>query len=85
MSDLYSRLESLSKALESNGVIYEDVHRGAYSTILDAMNAVRAHPDRSQREIDILRAERDHARHCLHNAVQKLVSIHSLMYPPPLK
>jgi hypothetical protein len=40
--DLYWRLHSLSKVLESSGVIDESRHKDAYATILDAMNFVRA-------------------------------------------
>lgn len=40
--DLYERLHSLSKVLESSGVIDESEHRDAYPTILDAMNFVRS-------------------------------------------
>jgi len=39
--DLYWRLHSISKVLESSGVIDESEHRDAYPTILDAMNFVR--------------------------------------------
>lgn len=40
--DLYERLHSLSKVLESSGVIDESEYRDAYPTILDSMNFVRA-------------------------------------------
>ncbi|HZW12654.1 MAG TPA: hypothetical protein VFF81_05605 [Noviherbaspirillum sp.] len=39
--DLYERLASLSKALESSGRIDEHEYPDAYATILDAMNAAR--------------------------------------------
>jgi len=39
--DLYIRLESLSKALESSGQIDEHEYPDAYGTILDAMNIAR--------------------------------------------
>ncbi len=41
--DLYWRLHSLSKALESSGVIDERIHTDAYATILDTMTFVRVH------------------------------------------
>lgn len=40
--DLYWRLHSLSKVLESSGRIDEHEQKDAYATILDAMNALRA-------------------------------------------
>ncbi len=43
-SDLYSRLESLSKAMESSGRIDEHEHPDAYGAILDAMRFVAAAP-----------------------------------------
>lgn len=45
--DLYWRLHSLSKALESSGRIYSEDHPDAYATVLDAMNALRS-PTRSE-------------------------------------
>lgn len=39
-ADLYARLESLSKALESSGRIDEHDYPKAYATILDVMNVV---------------------------------------------
>jgi hypothetical protein len=45
--DLYWRLHSLSKALESCGRIYAEDYPDAYATVLDAMNALRS-PTRSQ-------------------------------------
>lgn len=41
-SDLYSRLESLSKVMESSGRIDEHEHPDAYGAILDAMRFVAA-------------------------------------------
>lgn len=38
--DLYARLETLSKALESSGRIDEHDYPNAYATVLDAMNFV---------------------------------------------
>lgn len=43
-SDLYSRLESLSKVMESSGRIDEHDHPDAYGAILDAMRFVAAAP-----------------------------------------
>ena len=43
--DLYWRLHSLSKILESSGVIDERRHTDAYATILDAMIFVRIHSE----------------------------------------
>lgn len=43
--DLYSRLESLSKALESSGRIDEHEYPDAYGTVLDAMHFIRQHQD----------------------------------------
>lgn len=43
-SDLYSRLESLSKVMESSGRIDEHEHPDAYGAILDAMRFVAAAP-----------------------------------------
>lgn len=40
--DLYGRLESLSKAMESSGRIDEHEHPDAYGAILDAMKYVQA-------------------------------------------
>lgn len=40
--DLYARLESLSKAMESSGRIDEHEHPDAYGAILDAMKYVQA-------------------------------------------
>ena len=40
--DLYKRLHTLSKILESSGRLDEHEHRDAYPAILDAMNALRA-------------------------------------------
>lgn len=42
--NLYWRLHSLSKVLESSGRIDEHEQKGAYATILDAMNHVRSKP-----------------------------------------
>lgn len=42
--DLYWRLHSLSKSLESSGRIDEHDNPDAYATVLDAMNAVREQP-----------------------------------------
>lgn len=42
--DLYWRLHTLSKMLESSDIIDGTVHRDAYPTILDAMTAVRSAP-----------------------------------------
>lgn len=39
--ELYWRLHSLSKALESSGRIDADDYPDAYATVLDAMNALR--------------------------------------------
>lgn len=39
--DLYDRLHSLSKSLESSGRLDEHDNPGAYATVLDAMNYVR--------------------------------------------
>lgn len=46
--DLYARLESLSKALESSGRVDEHDYPDAYATVLDAMNFVLRVPTRSQ-------------------------------------
>jgi hypothetical protein len=43
--DLYWRLHTLSKILESSGVIDEHRHTDAYATILDAMHFVKVHID----------------------------------------
>jgi hypothetical protein len=37
-----------------------------------------------QRENEVLRAERDHARATVDNAVKLLTGIHSLLYPAPI-
>jgi hypothetical protein len=51
--DLYRRLESLSKSLESSGRVDEHESPGAYASILDAMNFVRrAACDRRNREAE---------------------------------
>ncbi len=34
--------------------------------------------------LEVIRAERDHARACLDNAVKMLTGIHSLLYPAPI-
>ena len=39
--DIYWKLHSISKCLESSGVLYEDQVDGAYGAILDAMHLVR--------------------------------------------
>ena len=39
--DLYDRLHSLSKSLESSGRLDEHDNPGAYATVLDAMNYLR--------------------------------------------
>jgi hypothetical protein len=41
--------------------------------------------DRLGETVERLRAERDHARACVDNAARLLTSIHSLLYPAPLK
>ncbi len=46
--DLYARLETLSKALESSGRIDQFDYPEAYATVLDAMNWVMREPSRSQ-------------------------------------
>lgn len=38
---------------------------------------------RLQRQCEVLRAERDHARACRDNGVKILVGIHALLYPAP--
>lgn len=43
--DLYWRLHTLSKMLESSDIIDGAAHRDAYPTILDAMNAIRKPAD----------------------------------------
>jgi hypothetical protein len=43
VSDLYLRLEFLSKVRENSGVIDERLHTNAYATVLDAMNFVMSH------------------------------------------
>ena len=40
--------------------------------------------ERLQSEVYRLRAERDHARACLDNAVKLLTGIHALLYPAPV-
>ena len=40
--------------------------------------------EKLQRQCEVLRAERDHARAKYDRAVQLLLGIHSLMYPPPI-
>lgn len=57
--DLYGRLESLSKILESSGRIDEFEHKDAYGTLLDAMTFVQA-------DDNTLRAA---LRECLEQAV----------------
>ena len=42
-NDLYWRLHSISKSLESCGFFYEHDHPDAYGTVLDAMNVVQQH------------------------------------------
>ncbi len=42
--DLYERLETLSKVLESSGRIDQHEHPDAYGAILDAMRFVAAAP-----------------------------------------
>ena len=37
------------------------------------------------REVEVLRAERDHARATVEQAVSSLAGIHSLMYPAPIR
>lgn len=39
--------------------------------------------ERSERLIEVLRHERDHARRCYDGAVKTLAGIHALLYPPP--
>ena len=41
--------------------------------------------ERLQRERDVYRAERDHARARVDNAVKLLTGIHALLYPAPIK
>ena len=79
--DLYERLHTLSKMLESSGRIYEDDHRDAYPTILDAMEFTR----RADRQIEVLRGERDHSRAQMNHAVKMLFGIHALLYPAPVQ
>ncbi len=78
--DLYERLHSLSKVLESSGRIDEGEHRNAYPTILDAMNFVRERI----REAEVLRGERDQARARVDYAVKLLTGVHALLYPKPV-
>ena len=78
--DLYERLHSLSKVLESSGRIDESEHRDAYPTILDSMNFVRERI----REAEVLRAERDRARAGAESAARLLAGIYSLLYPAPV-
>jgi hypothetical protein len=79
--DLYWRLHTLSKMLESSDRIYGDEHRDAYPTILDAMEFTR----RADRQIEVLRGERDHQRARVESAVKLLTGIHTLLYPAPVK
>ena len=79
--DLYLRLHSLSKSLEGSGRIDEHENPDAYATVLDAMNFVA----RERRQVEVLRAERDHARARTDAAVKIIVGIHSLLYPPRVK
>lgn len=78
--DLYWRLHSLSKVLESSGRIDESEHRDTYPTILDAMNFVRERI----REAEVLRGERDQARARVDYAVKLLTGVHALLYPAPV-
>ena len=74
-------LEALAGWCNEHGIGKVEYDRR--SGIYDAVAELIERDERSERLIEVLRHERDHARRCYDGAVKTLAGIRALLYPPP--
>jgi hypothetical protein len=80
-----TRAERLADELDAGGNFYAESSTWYDRKLSGAVGEDAAELRLLERQVEVLRAERDHARAKCERAVRLLTGIHALLYPAPIK